>query len=129
MSALNPSRKPFNGQIRIAAILDKLNANVYWLPLMKYISYDDVLQELLTYLVLYFGLWYDIPMDTMSQKEIFLVIIENLKTTPLTNTMDLLNDTKHLFVPKFVYTNSIDWFHYDLIIHLQIDRNRTNQIY
>jgi hypothetical protein len=47
-------------------------------------------------------------MDTMSQKEIFLVIIENLKTTPLTNTMDLLNDTKHLFVPKFVYTNSID---------------------
>ena len=31
LSALNPSRKPFNGQIRIADTVDMLNANVYLL--------------------------------------------------------------------------------------------------
>jgi hypothetical protein len=37
LSALNPSRKPFSGQITIAAILAKLVANVYLLAKMKYI--------------------------------------------------------------------------------------------
>jgi hypothetical protein len=57
-------------------------------------------------------------MDTMLQKEIFQVIIKNLKTEPLTDTMDLSNDNKHLFVSKFVYTNSFDLFHYDLPVRI-----------
>jgi len=43
LSALNPSKKPFNGQIIIAAILDKLNANVYLLAKIKYI-YPMIMQ-------------------------------------------------------------------------------------
>jgi hypothetical protein len=35
LSILNPSRKPFNGKIIMAAIGDKLNANVYLLVKME----------------------------------------------------------------------------------------------
>ncbi len=63
-------------------------------------------------------------MDTMLQQEKFPVIIKYLKTTLPTNTMDLLNDAKHLFVSKFVYTISFYLFHYCLMIDFHLNRRK-----
>jgi len=94
-----------------------------WLE--KHQILDDLrVQQLITYSMLYLVLWYNTPMDTMLQQEKFLVVIEHLKIVPLRDTVDLLNDAKHLFVSKFVYTISFDLFHYCLMIVLRLDSKK-----